>query len=111
MLIESHLEAVLDRSSEQDVRFGDQLVKDALRLANWGFHKHEAGFLNPTERLDQGSGRVFKQGQIIWVKNENRMELISIFLHYFQHYDQTQTIKDRCPICFQKATKNCSDCD
>jgi hypothetical protein len=52
MLIESHLEAVLDRSSEQDVRFGDQLVKDALRLANWGFHKHEAGFLNPTERLD-----------------------------------------------------------
>ena len=52
MLIESHLEAVLDRNSGQDVRFGDQLVKDALSLPNWGFHKNEAGFLNPTERLD-----------------------------------------------------------
>lgn len=44
MLIESHLEADLYRSSEQDVRFGDQLVKDALRLTNWGFHKNGASF-------------------------------------------------------------------
>jgi hypothetical protein len=52
MLIESHLEAVLDRSLGQDVRFGDKLVKDALRLPNWVFHKNKAGFWNPTDRLD-----------------------------------------------------------